>query len=115
MADMVRQVFVLLLALAALPAIAAPEHNPVRARALAEAPIERLIIKLRPAAAARTQAAVAVPTAQVLDALGARSGVLLLHSHSITTEMHVARLFRGLAVGELDATLDGLTADPAVA
>jgi serine protease len=113
-ADMVRQVSLLLLAIAALPVIAAPEHNPVRARAPAEAPVERLIVKLRPAAAARAQAPVAVPAAQALETLGARAGVLLAHSHGITTEMHVARLFRGLDAAELDATLARLNADPAV-
>jgi serine protease len=111
---MVRQVSVLLLAFAALPVIAAPEHNPVRPRALAEAPVERLIVKLRPVAATRAQAPVAVPTAQEFETLGTRTGVLLAHSHSITSEMHVARLFRGLDPAELEATLARLNADPAV-
>jgi serine protease len=116
MVDMLRQAFWALLALAALPAAAAPEHNPVRTRAVVEAPVERLIVKLRPATGARSQAqaVAAAPAAQQLETLGARTGVLLAHSHSITTEIHVARLFRGLDAAELEPTLARLRADPTV-
>ena len=114
---MVRPFLWVMLALAAQPSGAAPERNPVRAGVGVEAPVERLIIKLRPAAGARAQAlaaAPAAPAAQQLETLGTRTGVLLAHSRSITTEMHVARLFRGLGPAELDATLERLRSDPTV-
>ncbi len=115
---MFRQAFVVLLTLAALPAVAAPEFNPLPARARAEAPVERLIVKLRPAGGARTAVpAATTPAASAapeIEALGARAGILLRHSHSITADVHVARLFRGLAGEELAAALARLGADAAV-
>ncbi len=114
---MLRHVLLVLLALAALHATAAPEWNPVPARARTEPPVERLIVKLRATDATRVEApAAAAPTttAQQLEALGARAGVLLAHSHSITGEIQVARLFRGQEGAELAATLERLNADGAV-
>ncbi len=105
---MLRQAFLVLLTLAALPATAAPEWNPVPVRANVEAPVERLIIKLRPAAATGTAAA-------QVEALGTRAGVLLTHTHSVTSQIHVARLLRGQQGAELAATLARLRADAAVA
>jgi serine protease len=115
MDNMLRQALLVLVTLAALPAAAAPEFNPVAASARAEAPVERLIVRLRPAGGARAAAqASAVTAAPEIEALGARTGILLAHSHSITADLHVARLFRGLAGSELDAALARLGADAAV-
>jgi serine protease len=105
---MLRPAFWVLLTLAACPALAAPEWNPVPVRAGVEAPVERLIIKLRPA----TPSAAA---ASAIEALGTRTGVLLAHAHSITREIHVARLLRSQQGAELEATLARLRADAAVA
>jgi len=116
---MFRPALVVLLTLAALPVAAAPEWNPAAPGARAEAPVERLIVKLRAAGAARVGAeALTAPSAQAtaerLAALGARTGMLLVHSHSITTEIHVARLFGAQQGAELAATLARLNADAAV-
>jgi serine protease len=105
-----------LLTLAAMPAVAAPERNPVAPRAAAAAPVERIVVKLRATGALHATAAAAPGTAaaKAIEALGLRSGVLLAHSHSITGEIHVARLFRAQAGAELEATLALLRADAAV-
>jgi serine protease len=110
----------ILLVLAAATTTAAPERNPLPDRPVTEAPIERLIVKLRPAAGARAtaQAAPADAASAVraeIDALGARTGVLLVHTHSITAEIHVARLFQSQQGAALEATLARLRADAAVA
>jgi serine protease len=120
MDDMLRQAFLALITLAALPAAAAPEFNPVPAQARAEAPVERLIVRLRPAAGTRATAQAVAPSASAaaapsIEALGARAGILLVHSHSITADIHVARLFRGLDGAELEAALAHISADAAVA
>ncbi len=119
---MLRHVFLVWLALTATAAAAAPERNPVPVHATAQPAVERVIIRFR-AGAARMQAqslspasasAAASSTAEQIAALGARAGVLIAHSHSISGDIHVARLMRALEAAELESTLSRLRADATV-
>ena len=103
---MFRHAFLVLATLAATAAPAAPEWNPFAPSVRAEPDTDRLIVHLRARAA---------QPAAALEALGARAGVLIAHSHSITTDIHVARLFRAQRAEELEDTLARLRADGAVA
>jgi serine protease len=104
------------LALALIPARAA-EFNPVAAPPPAEAPVARLIVRLRaPALAAAPLPAddPARPTAERFEALGIRSGVSLRFARSLTGDIHLAKLLLAADHDALDATLAALRADPAV-
>ena len=108
-----RLVWLLAAALAAAAATgAAAELNPVRTHPHANAPADapqRVIVKLRSAAAAGT----ALEPAERLAALTARSGVRLLGHRPITTRLHALQLEPG--AGESAATLLArLRADPDV-
>jgi len=103
---MPRRVLTLILCLLACRASAAPEHNPLVPPSAA-APVSHLIVKVR-----ATPAGAATPAA--LAALGARRGVLIAHSHSITDELAVVSLLRALEGEELAATVAALGADASV-
>ena len=122
---MFRPVLLALLALAALPALAAPEYNPFTAPAGDGAPVVSLIVGLRPDNFARTQIAAATTRDQAnaeqraaalarVGLLAARNAVSLQYSHSIAPDTHVVQLPAPLGGDLLAIALASLRADSEV-
>ena len=125
MVAMLQRVLVALLALAALPSLAAPEFNPFEARPVTEAPVSRLIVAMKPDNFSRVQIQSATSREEAdaqqrsaaaarVGALGLRSGLQLQHAHSIAPDTHVVMLSPALGGDLLDTALAALRADSEV-
>jgi len=113
---MQRLAFALCLTLACAAA-RADEFNPVRTVAREEAPVGRLIVRLRaadPAAMPAPADDATRPLGERFERLGIRSGVSLRYARSLTGEIHLARLLIAADPERLTAALAALRADPAV-
>jgi serine protease len=111
---LVRTALALLACAVLLPAAHAEEYNPFAAR-LAQAPTDRVIVKLRALPTDRVQAQAGADGAgDRVAALATRSGVALRGWRALTPDLRVLLVAGVDSVGGLERALDRLRADPSV-
>jgi len=102
-------------ALAALPQALAQEFNPYAGRETALPASDRVIVKLRPQPQAAGRGKPAIEAAgDSVEALGRRAGLKARSLRRLGRDLHVLEVERGAPGGSLEATLERLSADPAV-